>query len=110
MHLCDINAVPRSRGRSPEGPAVALAALVAMLHLSVLAGRPRGSASSYRGDVISWQAPAAGPAVEQKTEDESSSNPTHAYNAGQLSLNSGVAVVFLTAWLRVMRMNGTHGR
>jgi hypothetical protein len=99
-------------GRLQREPAVALAALVAVLNLSVLAGR-LGGRMPCRGDVLAWRAPMAamnGPDAETKTTDKRPSNPTRSYNAGRLALNTGIAVVALAAWLHVMRINGARGR
>lgn len=104
--------VRSSSGRLQREPAVALAALVAVLNLSVLAGRLGGRMGPCRGDVLAWRAPMAamnGPPAETKTAEKPPSNPTRSYNAGQLALNTGVAVVALTAWLHVMRINGSRG-
>ena len=90
-------------------PAVALAALVAALHLSVLAGRLGSRAIPSACDVLTWRAPAVGPA-DEPTSEQSPSNPQRTYSAGQLALDTGIAVVALTAWLRVMRTNGSRGQ
>jgi hypothetical protein len=66
-----------------------------------------------RGDVLSWQAPMTpitGPASEVQASEEPPSNPTRIYNAGQLGLHCGIAVVALAAWLHVMRINGARGK
>lgn len=102
-----INLVPEQRFHAR--PAVVLTALVTMLHLSVLAGRLGKRALPADESVFAWQAANVGAPAEAARE-ESSSNPIRSYSAGQLSLNTGIAVVALTAWLRVMRVNGAHGR
>lgn len=95
-------------GRSRNGPAVALAALVAVLNLSIMAGRLGGA--SPRHAVLAWRAPACGPASERGSAKEPPANPTRAYNAGRLALGTGIAVIALAAWLHVMRINGATGR
>jgi len=92
---------------------VALAALVAMLNLSVLAGRLGGRVSPSRGDVLAWRTSMAvvtGPAGEPSTPAMAPSHPTRSYNAGLLALETGIAVFALTAWLSVMRINGARGQ
>lgn len=99
--------------RLRRDPAVALAALVTMLNVSVLAGRLGGRMGPTRGDVLAWRAPTSaipGPAGEAPAAEKPSSNPTRSYNAGQLALNTGIAVVALAAWLSVMRINGSRGQ
>jgi hypothetical protein len=101
------------RVRLQREPAVALAALVAVLNLSVLAGRLGGRTSPHRGDVLAWRAPMTaitGPAGEAASSEKPPSNPTRYYNAGTLSLNTGIAVIALAAWLGVMRINGARGQ
>lgn len=96
--------------RTHRRPAVALAALVAVLHLSVLAGR-LGNRRLVPGacNVLAWRAPATGPGDETAAASQSPSNPQHTYSAGQLALDTGIAVIALAAWLRVMRLNGARG-
>lgn len=99
-------------GRLRREPAVVLTALVAALNLSVFAGRLGGRMGPTRGDVLAWRAPlspVAGPAGDTQTDEPSSSNPTRTYSAGRLALNTGIAVIALTAWLSVMRINGSRG-
>ncbi len=99
-----------AQSRTHPGPAMALAALVAVLHLSVLAGRPTGRMGSSRGDGLTWRAPACGLSTERSTADNSPANPTQTYSVGRLSLDTGIAVIALAAWLHVMRINGATGR
>jgi hypothetical protein len=87
-----------------------LAALVAVLNLSVLAGRLGGRTIPGRNDVLTWQIPISGPTADRSTTEEPSANPTRAYSAGRLSLDTGIAVIALAAWLHVMRINGATGR
>lgn len=107
--MADCLTQPTHPNRPQARPAVALAALVAALHLSVLAGRLGSRAIPGPCDVLTWRAPAVGPA-DEPTSEQSPSNPQRTYSAGQLALDTGIAVVALTAWLRVMRTNGSRGQ
>ncbi len=103
---------PGNDTRMRRDPAVVLAALVALLNVSILAGRLRGRMGPTRGDVLAWRVsmPMPGPAGDAQAAEKPSSNPTRFYNAGQLSLDTGIAVVALAAWLSVMRINGARGQ
>lgn len=90
---------------------VGLAAMVAALHLAVLAGRV--SARHPRGRhlaLIVWQQPPAAQVETAPKSDRVPSNPTQAYNAGRLALTFGVAVIALAYQLQVMRMGSALGR
>lgn len=112
QHLAAPPQLCPSGSRFRREPAVALAALVAALNLSIFASRLGGRMSPTRGDVLAWRAPLSpmtGPAGDTQTDEPSSSNPTRTYSAGRLALNTGIAVIALTAWLSVMRINGSRG-
>lgn len=86
---------------------VGLAAIVAALHLAVLASRVSGR--HHHGPVVllSWQAPSA-PPTPADTTSEPPSNPHRNYSVGELALTRGMAVVSLARWLHVMRINGAR--
>lgn len=93
--------------RLQKEPAMALAALVAVLNLAVLTHRPGGRL--LFGPALAWRASAGAPA-ERNEADKPAANPVRTYNVGQLALNTGIAVFALTVWLQVMRINGANGR
>lgn len=96
---------PRHEGVSPFG----LAAMAAVLHLAVLAGRvsPRGSHPRPIA-LLAWQVPPSETAETRLSEENAPSNPTRTYCAGRLALTAGMAVLALARWLHVMRVRGTH--
>lgn len=106
-----MNAAPNYPA-SPAGntPAMALATLVAALHLSIWVGRLGERAGLTRPAVATWRLPAGASLVERGDGKAHSARPKRTYSAGQLALDTGVAVLALAAWLLVMRSNGSHGR
>jgi hypothetical protein len=90
---------------------VGLAALVAALHLAVLAGRlSTRSPLGGQATLCVWRTPGKAAPGSPEPVSRGSSRPVHAYSAGHLSLNAGMAVLTLTRWLHIMRLTGTPGR
>ena len=87
-----------------------LATWVATLHLFVLAGRLGGRVAPRSNSEWVWQAPMDGPATHEPAREKTPSNPQRSYSAGQLALDTGVAVVALAAWLRIVRTNGSRSQ
>ena len=100
--------------RRSQRPEMMLATLVAALHLFVLAGRLGGRVGGRvtlrSNSEWVWQAPTDGPATNEPAREKTPSNPQRSYSAGQLALDTGVAVVALAAWLRTVRMNGSRSQ
>ena len=109
---------PRT-AHTPPGPvtrfdslsAVGLAAVVAALHVAVLAGRvstraPRGRHAT----ILVWRQADTTQVETQPASDRVPSNPMRAYNAGRLALTSGMAVIALAFHLQVMRMGAALSR
>ncbi|GMV97013.1 MAG: hypothetical protein HRF43_10705 [Phycisphaerae bacterium] len=100
-------------GRFESVSAVGLAAMVAALHLAVLAGRLGGPARCARGRdpaLLIWRRPEQAPVETFRTSQRVPSNPQRAYHAGRLALASGVAVLALARALPVMRLGAARGR
>lgn len=108
LELCPTASDPTTRPRSDERPGVTLAALVAVLHVSILAGRFSGRSPMLRPVVMVWPTPAPGEAAGSEAE-RTPSRPVRSYCAGQLALSVGMAVLTLVAWLHVMRIHGATG-
>lgn len=84
---------------------VSLAAIVAALHLAVLASRV-----SHRHlrtvTLMSWQMPT--PEEPAPVATEPPSNPQRSYCAGQLALSVGMAVITLARQLHAIRASGAR--
>ena len=98
-----VNARLRADGIS----AVASTAIVAALHIMVLATRVPGKHAPRPMTLLTWQAPARAPEAALAAEDPPS-NPVQNYSVGQLALAVGMAVMTLTRWLHVMRVSGSR--
>jgi hypothetical protein len=85
-------------------------ALVTLLHMSVLAGRVSGRRLPEGQTVATWRMPPNGAAAARGETDKAPSHPVHAFSAGQLALNLGMAVITLAAWLHIVHRKGTLGQ
>ncbi len=96
------------RGSSGTIPAPSVAAIAAVLHLAVLAGRvPVRHGHCTPRILLAWPLPSPNQTVNTETED-CSSNPTQVYCAGELALTFGMAVIVLARWLHISRINGSR--
>lgn len=83
--------------------------MIAALHLAVLARRvPMRSLHHRQMTLLTWRMPTAGSADSPRAA-EPPSRPVQTFCAGQLALTLGMAVLALTLWLQIMRINGAHG-
>lgn len=97
---------PAADGVSPVG----LAAVAAILHVVVFAGRmPVRSLHHEHGALPAWRMPTGGQAEPRRVTEKVPSKPIQPFCAGQLCLALGMAVIALAAWLHIMRINGAHG-
>ena len=89
---------------------MALATLVAALHLAVLARRMSAGLESHRPvATLAWRAEGSAGVAVRREPDETPSHPSHRFSAGQLALTAGMAVVTLGRWLHIMRSNSSVG-
>ena len=90
---------------------VGLAALVAALHLAVLAGRvPALPTAGRPGTLLVWRVPGDPSRSAGVRAEKAPSRPVKSFAAGQLALTLGMAVVTLARWLQIMRLTGTPGQ
>lgn len=95
---------PRPVPRCEALSAVGLAALVAALHLAVLAGRGGRSTLRYPQIAPITQMETRPPDETRRDPDRAPSNPTRSYSAGRLALTAGMVIVALAFQLHIMRV------
>jgi hypothetical protein len=95
-----LHAAPRPAALS----AVGLAALVAALHLAVLAGRGGRSLARYHEITPIISTETRPPDETPRDPDRAPSNPTHSYSAGRLALTAGMVIVALAHQVHLMRV------
>ncbi len=90
---------------------IGLSALVAVLHLAVLAGRLSRRVPPLSPVArLAWRSSPGGQAESVGQADARGSNPITSTWAGRLSLTAGMAVIGLAAWLHTMHTSGVVDR
>jgi hypothetical protein len=109
MQLLDVDHRLTEPGPREAMSPMGLAAMVAFLHVAVLAARvSTRHAHHHPTPVLSWPAMAnSQPDVVVKA-GKTPSNPVQTYCVGRLDLTRGMAVVVLAEWLHIMRTGGVH--
>jgi hypothetical protein len=94
---------------SGAGLRLGVAAMVALLHLAVLAGRLRSQSAPGRPVAgLMWQLPRAEQVSTALRRERVPSNPLQSFSAGRLALAAGMAVLALANWLHITRVHGSH--
>ena len=87
---------------------VGLAAMIAALHVAILASRmPVRNLHRPPVTLLSWQIPVA-PQPPVAVPDDPPSNPHQAFCVGELALAVGMAIIVLTRWLHIMHISGAR--
>lgn len=94
---------------SGAGLRLGVAAMVAVLHLAILARQLRAQSAPGRPVAgLMWQLPCAEQVSVAVQRERVPSNPLQSFSAGRLALAAGMAVLALANWLHITRVHGSH--
>ena len=89
---------------------MALATLVAALHVAVLARRMSTRLPAHQPVAkLAWQADGPPTVTTRREPDDAPSHLSRHFSVGRLDLTAGMAVVTLARWLHIMRVSSSIG-